>query len=127
MSLHHLRTDHNGFQDAHLLSSQLSVYNTQNPQMILQILSHSIGLDGCDGLFGIEEKSPSLNLGETDEQEQQQGYNKSYGAARNGNTKLCARGHWRPAEDAKLKELVAHYGPHNWNLIAETLHGRSGN
>ncbi|KAJ0721092.1 putative transcription factor MYB-HB-like family [Helianthus annuus] len=41
-------------------------------------------------------------------------------------TKTCARGHWRPAEDAKLKELVALYGPQNWNLIAEKLQGRSG-
>ncbi|KAL8241735.1 hypothetical protein R6Q59_012037 [Mikania micrantha] len=41
-------------------------------------------------------------------------------------TKACARGHWRPAEDAKLKELVALYGPQNWNLIAEKLEGRSG-
>lgn len=47
---------------------------------------------------------------------------------RNGvHIKLCARGHWRPHEDAKLKELVAHYGPQNWNLIAEKLPGRSGN
>ncbi|RLM92334.1 hypothetical protein C2845_PM08G09730 [Panicum miliaceum] len=44
-----------------------------------------------------------------------------------GQGKLCARGHWRPAEDAKLKELVAQYGPQNWNLIAEKLDGRSGN
>ncbi|ESQ34310.1 hypothetical protein EUTSA_v10008049mg [Eutrema salsugineum] len=36
------------------------------------------------------------------------------------------RGHWRPAEDVKLKELVAIYGPQNWNLIAEKLQGRSG-
>lgn len=43
-----------------------------------------------------------------------------------GQLKLCARGHWRPAEDTKLKELVALYGPHNWNLIAEKLEGRSG-
>ncbi|CAL9098266.1 unnamed protein product [Musa textilis] len=40
--------------------------------------------------------------------------------------KLCARGHWRPAEDAKLQELVSRYGPQNWNLIAEKLEGRSG-
>ncbi|KAL3644567.1 hypothetical protein CASFOL_009747 [Castilleja foliolosa] len=40
--------------------------------------------------------------------------------------KLCTRGHWRPAEDSKLKELVALYGPQNWNLIAEKLQGRSG-
>ncbi|ERN11163.1 hypothetical protein AMTR_s00024p00192920 [Amborella trichopoda] len=32
--------------------------------------------------------------------------------------KLCARGHWGPAEDAKLKELVDRFGPQNWNLIA---------
>ncbi|TVU22608.1 hypothetical protein EJB05_32319, partial [Eragrostis curvula] len=44
-----------------------------------------------------------------------------------GQGKLCSRGHWRPAEDAKLKELVAQYGPQNWNLIAEKLDGRSGN
>ncbi|KAA8547975.1 hypothetical protein F0562_004404 [Nyssa sinensis] len=43
-----------------------------------------------------------------------------------GQSKLCARGHWRPAEDSKLKELVAVYGPQNWNLIAEKLEGRSG-
>ncbi|KAJ0095233.1 hypothetical protein Patl1_15961 [Pistacia atlantica] len=43
-----------------------------------------------------------------------------------GQAKLCARGHWRPAEDTKLKELVALYGPQNWNLIAEKLEGRSG-
>nr|QSD99645.1 MYB family transcription factor [Melilotus albus] len=44
----------------------------------------------------------------------------------NGQSGKCARGHWRPAEDSKLKELVALYGPQNWNLIAEKLEGRSG-
>ncbi|KAK4377855.1 hypothetical protein RND71_004151 [Anisodus tanguticus] len=44
----------------------------------------------------------------------------------NRGTKLCARGHWRPHEDSKLRELVAQYGPQNWNLIAEKLEGRSG-
>ncbi|CAN1265739.1 Transcription factor MYB52 [Linum perenne] len=39
---------------------------------------------------------------------------------------MCSRGHWRPAEDEKLKELVERYGPHNWNAIADKLHGRSG-
>ncbi|KAI3858349.1 hypothetical protein MKX03_024673 [Papaver bracteatum] len=39
----------------------------------------------------------------------------------NGQSKLCSRGHWRPAEDSKLKERVALYGPQNWNLIAEKL------
>lgn len=40
--------------------------------------------------------------------------------------KCCARGHWKPSEDAKLREVVAIYGPQNWNLIAEKLQGRSG-
>ncbi|KAK1301810.1 Transcription factor MYB44 [Acorus calamus] len=39
---------------------------------------------------------------------------------------MCTRGHWRPVEDEKLKELVERYGPHNWNTIAENLPGRSG-
>ncbi|KAL4196010.1 hypothetical protein AMTRI_Chr04g181220 [Amborella trichopoda] len=39
---------------------------------------------------------------------------------------MCTRGHWRPSEDEKLKELVEKYGPHNWNAIAEKLQGRSG-
>ncbi|KAK6255991.1 hypothetical protein SCA6_017296 [Theobroma cacao] len=43
-----------------------------------------------------------------------------------GQSKVCARGHWKPAEDSKLKELVALYGPQNWNLIAEKLQGRTG-
>ncbi|XP_010926562.1 uncharacterized protein [Elaeis guineensis] len=47
-------------------------------------------------------------------------------AADCGQSKLCARGHWRPAEDSKLRELVALHGPQNWNLIAENLEGRSG-
>lgn len=40
--------------------------------------------------------------------------------------KVCSRGHWRPKEDAKLKDLVAQFGPQNWNIIAEKLEGRSG-
>ncbi|KAI3858348.1 hypothetical protein MKX03_024672 [Papaver bracteatum] len=44
----------------------------------------------------------------------------------NSQSKLCSRGHWRPAEDSKLKELVALYGPQNWNLNAEKIEGRSG-
>lgn len=41
-------------------------------------------------------------------------------------SKVCAREHWKPAEDSKLKELVALHGPQNWNLIAEKLQGRTG-
>ncbi|RWW88792.1 hypothetical protein BHE74_00002315 [Ensete ventricosum] len=48
------------------------------------------------------------------------------GAAESGQSKPCARGHWRSAEDSKLKQLVELYGPQNWNLIAEKLEGRSG-
>ncbi|XP_030474837.2 transcription factor CSA-like [Syzygium oleosum] len=40
--------------------------------------------------------------------------------------KVCTRGHWRPAEDEKLRHLVEQYGAHNWNAIAEKLQGRSG-
>ncbi|CAN4121162.1 unnamed protein product [Withania somnifera] len=36
------------------------------------------------------------------------------------------RGHWRPAEDERLRQLVEQYGPQNWNSIAEKLQGRSG-
>ncbi|XP_051138657.1 transcription factor MYB117-like isoform X2 [Andrographis paniculata] len=32
-----------------------------------------------------------------------------------------SRGHWRPREDAILKDLVATFGPHNWNLIAHKM------
>ncbi|KAK8549170.1 hypothetical protein V6N13_063566 [Hibiscus sabdariffa] len=71
-----------------------------------------VGCDGKDGFLGAEKKGMSLNLGAV--------------GTKNGRTKLCSRGHWRPAEDAKLKELVAQYGPQNWNLIAEHLQGRSG-
>ncbi|PIN18294.1 Transcription factor, Myb superfamily [Handroanthus impetiginosus] len=39
---------------------------------------------------------------------------------------MGSRGHWRPSEDEKLRQLVERYGPHNWNAIAEKLHGRSG-
>ncbi|KAG5250767.1 transcription factor MYB [Salix suchowensis] len=38
----------------------------------------------------------------------------------------CPRGHWRPAEDDKLRQLVEQYGAQNWNYIAEKLRGRSG-
>ncbi|KAF3639047.1 Transcription factor MYB44 [Capsicum annuum] len=38
----------------------------------------------------------------------------------------CPRGHWRPAEDERLRLLVEQYGPQNWNSIAEKLQGRSG-
>ncbi|KAI7752175.1 hypothetical protein M8C21_008340 [Ambrosia artemisiifolia] len=39
---------------------------------------------------------------------------------------MTSRGHWRPSEDQKLRQLVQQYGPHNWNAIAQKLQGRSG-
>ncbi|KAI4320597.1 hypothetical protein MLD38_034059 [Melastoma candidum] len=38
----------------------------------------------------------------------------------------CPRGHWRPAEDEKLRRLVEQFGAQNWNSIADKLQGRSG-
>ncbi|XP_057950172.1 transcription factor CSA-like isoform X2 [Malania oleifera] len=69
-----------------------------------------------NGYFLVEKKDCASNMRELGE---------NCGGS-TGHTKLCARGHWRPAEDARLKELVALYGPQNWNLIAEKLEGRSG-
>jgi len=67
-----------------------------------------------------ENKSLSLKPGEELEA------NSSSATGRVRLTKLCARGHWRPVEDVKLKELVQQFGPQNWNSIAEHLPGRSG-
>lgn len=66
------------------------------------------------------ERSKRWRTEEDEEQEEEETRRKS------GHTKLCSRGHWRPHEDAKLKELVAQFGPQNWNLIADKLQGRSG-
>ncbi|KAK8957136.1 Transcription factor MYB44 [Platanthera zijinensis] len=68
------------------------------------------GLSGGSGSYGSEKN------GQSEEHEENE----------SGHSNLCARGHWRPAEDSKLRELVAQYGPQNWNLIAENLEGRSG-
>ncbi|EEF35749.1 transcription factor MYB54 [Ricinus communis] len=48
------------------------------------------------------------------------------GSSSSDSGKSCHRGHWRPAEDEKLRQLVDQYGPQNWNFIAEHLQGRSG-
>ncbi|KAJ9560368.1 hypothetical protein OSB04_005528 [Centaurea solstitialis] len=48
------------------------------------------------------------------------------GVGSSDDTRTCPRGHWRPAEDEKLRQLVERYGPQNWNSIAEKLQGRSG-
>lgn len=92
-------------------SSELAI-QMLNPQMENRgvIITDGVG-DGNKGL--------SLNQNE-------RGGGESSGAGKSGHIKLCSRGHWRAAEDAKLKGLVAQYGPQNWNLIAEHLEGRSG-
>lgn len=41
-------------------------------------------------------------------------------------SRVCSRGHWRISEDSQLMELVAVYGPQNWNHIAEKMQGRTG-
>lgn len=87
----------------------------------LEIMGTNRTKDEGEGYFGDESKNLSLKLGDEVEEE------KISASGKTGYSKLCARGHWRPAEDAKLKELVAQYGPQNWNMIAEHLHGRSGN
>ncbi|KAI6696992.1 hypothetical protein NL676_017111 [Syzygium grande] len=88
------------------------------------VVKKGLDLNVCE-----EEEEAEEEIG-TEEQEQEEegaAATKSSGPGRNsGRTKVCARGHWRPAEDSKLKELVAKYGPQNWNLIAENLKGRSG-
>lgn len=48
------------------------------------------------------------------------------GGSSHDEARTCQRGHWRPAEDEKLRQLVQQYGPQNWNSIAEKLKGRSG-
>ncbi|XP_020102598.1 transcription factor MYB56-like isoform X2 [Ananas comosus] len=77
----------------------------------------------------VECRSSGMSFSMEQQQQQQplEGEAASGGSSHgDGPQKLCARGHWRPAEDAKLKELVSQYGPQNWNLIAEKLQGRSG-
>ncbi|XP_022776847.1 transcription factor MYB105-like [Durio zibethinus] len=81
------------------------------------------GSDCSDG-FGDDNRNINLNANSNEENLNQNAV--SGKETDSGQSKLCARGHWRPAEDTKLKELVALYGPQNWNLIAEKLEGRSG-
>ncbi|KAL6009647.1 hypothetical protein ACLOJK_000076 [Asimina triloba] len=76
---------------------------------------------GFEGIADVENRAEEEEEGESFVAE-----GKEHDSSGQQQSKLCARGHWRPAEDAKLKELVAQYGPQNWNLIAEKLEGRSG-
>nr|WRO64730.1 MYB transcription factor protein [Rosa persica] len=73
--------------------------------------------------YGVRDRKSALSLNLVGDESDHDDVIQSTAA---GKTKLCVRGHWRPAEDSKLKELVAQFGPQNWNLIAEHLDGRSG-
>lgn len=84
---------------------------------------HAISCDVTEmGRCQNEKPGLDLKLGE----ESLEGLRVAASVKKNVSAKVCARGHWRPAEDARLKELVARFGPQNWNLIAEHLQGRSG-
>ncbi|OIW21720.1 hypothetical protein TanjilG_08526 [Lupinus angustifolius] len=87
------------------------------------IVMEGKGSDFSDGVGENSEKiNQNANINEENPNENLSGKE----VDTTGQSKLCARGHWRPAEDSKLKDLVALYGPQNWNLIAEKLEGRSG-
>ncbi|XP_028073425.1 transcription factor MYB105-like [Camellia sinensis] len=91
--------------------------------------THNNSSDDCSDGFGENNETIDLNESLNEEEMIKDGINgESVGKEREngGQSKLCGRGHWRPAEDTKLKELVAVYGPQNWNVIAEKLEGRSG-
>ena len=81
---------------------------------------------GSDCSDGFGDNNRTLNLNANLNEENPNENEVSGKETDSGQSKLCARGHWRPAEDTKLKERVALYGPQNWNLIAEKLEGRSG-
>ncbi|OWM75932.1 transcription factor GAMYB-like isoform X2 [Punica granatum] len=81
--------------------------------------------EAIGGFWGF--RCAKSGAGQQQEEQQRSPAASEQSNGQSGNSsKLCARGHWRPAEDMKLKELVALYGPQNWNLIAEKLEGRSG-
>ncbi|XP_023740121.2 transcription factor CSA [Lactuca sativa] len=52
--------------------------------------------------------------------------NSQHGEDDDSRRQFVVKGHWKPSEDRKLRELVALHGPKNWNMISEQLPGRSG-
>ncbi|KAL7603439.1 hypothetical protein Lser_V15G20517 [Lactuca serriola] len=52
--------------------------------------------------------------------------NSQHGEDGDSRRQFVVKGHWKPSEDRKLRELVALHGPKNWNMISEQLPGRSG-
>lgn len=104
----------------------------EHPNSGSDVVEGNKGSDsGTDGGGENSERIIVINHNDNDdanfnEEENPNDQNCTLSGGKEGHSKLCARGHWRPAEDSKLKELVALYGPQNWNLIAEKLEGRSG-
>ncbi|KAK4859498.1 hypothetical protein QYF36_006485 [Acer negundo] len=77
--------------------------------------------------MGQKHKKKVFNPQQPQPRHQHQGKMEDSGAGSSDDaTKSCPRGHWRPAEDEKLRQLVEQYGAQNWNSIAEKLQGRSG-
>lgn len=105
--------------------------NSEAPHPLGPQLSLSLNFLGSIDVFVKSSQVPDqgesrgIILKEDDDDDEDQVGEADLG--RNGNqARLFARGHWRPHEDAKLRDLVAHFGPQNWNVIAAKLQGRSG-
>ncbi|KAM7505135.1 hypothetical protein LguiB_004039 [Lonicera macranthoides] len=99
----------------------ISIRPPTSPQVLslsMEYFRERVGGGPFEG--GVERKGVLLNHNEGE------GDPLMVNERKNGRTQLIARGHWRPHEDVRLKELVSLYGPQNWNLIAEKLEGRSG-
>ncbi|GER45840.1 myb domain protein 105, partial [Striga asiatica] len=110
------------FSDVNGLKRPVPVFGSE-PDNIKTVTTMSFCvMAGCIRLDGPNntgpEKMGSRKLGKNP--------SRSFGKPESGPAKACARGHWKPSEDAKLRELVALYGPQNWKTIAENLEGRSG-
>lgn len=109
-----------------MFSMQFSANALQDPEHVLELKTAGkggkMGFSMMDGYIKLSEEVDNSVF-------KKNGENPSGSCKKreNGLTKFCARGHWKPSEDAKLRELVAVHGPQNWNLIAEKLEGRSGN
>ncbi|XP_062025699.1 transcription factor CSA-like isoform X1 [Rosa rugosa] len=108
---HQMRSDSSYRQDLNFFPSQLCLSKTT----FGVVANSEMG-------YGVHDRKSALSLNLVGDESDHDDVIQS--AA--GKTKLCVRGHWRPAEDSKLKQLVAQFGPQNWNLIAEHLDGRSG-
>ncbi|CAN6482922.1 unnamed protein product [Victoria cruziana] len=105
-------------------SFKSSAGNQETSGPFMAAANFSAGSGGADN-YG-EEKENNVNIGGRCSSDEDQPAENCIGKEIDGGHSKLSRGHWRPAEDAKLKELVAQYGPQNWNLIAEKLVGRSG-